>query len=105
MEEIIKKMFQVALYETEGQFPDGRVLPSEEAKNFLKELISSELHPTYLSEISETENIEGETESYEHQEEIETLEHLDEEITPGVRMGFKQWTENMKQLVLTEKND
>lgn len=105
MEEIIKKMFQVALHETEGQFPDGRVLPSEEAKNFLKELISSELHPTYLSEISETENIEGETESYEDQEEIETLEHLDEEITPGVRMGFKQWTENIKQLVLTEKND
>lgn len=40
MEELLENIFNVALYETEGNSPDGQELPSEKSKKILQDQIS-----------------------------------------------------------------
>lgn len=56
LEVLYRSIFEVSLYETGGNTSNAIELPSESAKKYLQDLISTKLHSTTLSKIVEEDN-------------------------------------------------
>lgn len=99
MEELLESIFTVALYETEGNFPDGAELPSEKSKKYIQDQISKEIFPTTLSEIGEDDSNVPSLGENPNDNITDTIE------SETITTGFKDWVLKIKMRVEAQKND